>query len=371
MDGILIMTITLTDEQNGAVKAIKEWFNDKSICTVKPFILAGFAGTGKSSILPFIIDALGLKDFDVHYCAYTGKAAMVLRKKGLPATTIHSLMYVPYTDDRGKLRFKRNTALRYGIKLIVVDEASMVNKGLKEDLETYDIPILYVGDHGQLPPISKDQVNLMLRPNYRLERIHRQALDNPIIQVATMVRKGYPINYGEYGTGQVKKVKWNDVSDEMLINSSQIICGKNDTRRQLNSIVRKLAYGWEDMYPMKGDKLICLKNNNTNGLVNGMLGECKAFNKSYCELSFQNDDNETWEYLEIDMKVFEEGVVGEWQKGVEAFDFGYALTCHKSQGSQFDKVLLYEELLGRDLEMHKRWLYTAVTRACNELIIVG
>lgn len=358
--------ITPTDEQFGAIKAINKWFKSKYY---EPFILGGYAGTGKSSLLPVIMDDLGLSFSDTRFCAYTGKAAMVLRKKGLLASTVHSLIYIPYEDKKGKLRFKLNPCLDSNIKLIIVDESSMIDSKLKRDLESYDIPVLYIGDHFQLPPINKDQVNLMTNPNYRLETIHRQAAGNPIIYVAHLVRQGYPIKYGVYGDS-VKKTRFNSSIEEMMLKADQCLCGKNITRHNWNRNIRN-KLGFISPYPEVNDKLICLKNNNENGLINGMIGRCMNFDEEDFCLTFQNDDNEIWNGLEIDRDIFDKQEKAEYNKDIEQFDFAYFITTHKAQGSQFDKVVLLEETLGRDEEMHRRWLYTAITRSIHRLLIIS
>jgi len=358
--------ITPTDEQTKAIRLIAIWFKSKPRT---PFILGGYAGVGKSTIIPFIVDFLKLEQHQVHFCAYTGKASLVLRKKEmLNATTIHRLVYVPYTDAEGKLKFKRNPALHTDLKLIVVDEASNVDTKLKTDLESYGIPVLYIGDCFQLPPVSKDQTNLMLKPNFILTEVHRQAADNPIIQVAHMIRNNKYVKFGRHGDTFLRTKK---LRDEWLLNASQIICGKNDTRHYWNRQIRRTG-GVYEKYPVPGDKLICLKNNNDLGLINGMLGNCEAFNPKTWNLTFRNDDDEVWNYLNIEPDIFADTKIEiKYHKEIDQFDYGYVITCHKAQGSEFDNVLVFEETLGRDEEMHRRWLYTAITRASSRLILIG
>ena len=358
-------TITPTDEQFRAIKAVDWWYKNNSKV---PYVQGGYAGVGKSTIIPFIIDQLGLSMYQVRFCAFTGKAANVLRKKGLPASTIHSLLYIPYEDSEGKLKFKRQPVLSPDIALIVVDEASCVDTKLKKDLESYGIPVLYIGDCFQLPPVSKDQTNIMSNPNNILSEIHRQAADNPIIQIAHKVRNGDYIEYGRYGN-TVLKVRARSMNDEWLVKASQIICGKNTTRHNLNRKVRRMK-GIEYNYPIIGDKLICLKNNNENGLINGMMGTCNGFDLKKWELTFENDDEEIWNKLYIEPEIFEQSTNITYRKDVEQFDFGNVITCHKAQGSQFKSLLMFAEALGNDQEMRARWLYTAITRAEEKLIIV-
>lgn len=361
-------TITLTDEQAGAVKAIKKWFDEIDSTFKTTFVLGGYAGTGKTTIVPYIVDELKLAEEDIRFVAYTGKAAMVLRKKGLPATTIHGLIYRPRVDDQGKVTFCRRSFVELErIKLIICDESSMVGSAIKTDLESFGIPILYIGDCGQLPPVSKDQINLMAFPDYTLNEIHRQALDNPIIRLAHMVRTGQDIGYGKHGD-TCFVIPWFRMQDEYLLSADQVICGFNNTRKRLNGEIRGLL-GFQSELPEPGDKLICLKNNHELGLVNGMLGTCDAYNSLHKHLNFTNDDGVKHELLDIDDQVFLGGQVY-YQRGIEQFDFGYCLTAHKFQGSEAAKVLIFEELFGNDEEMHRRWKYTAITRASEKLLIV-
>lgn len=234
------MSIILTDEQSNAVRCISNWFNSKMKHQF-PFVLAGLAGTGKTVLAKFIIDELKLSESTVAFCAYTGKAAMVLRRKGIPATTIHSLIYEPYEEIDGNIRFQRKPSINCDIKLIIVDEASMVGKELQEDLQSYGIPVCYIGDHGQLPPISDDMSNLMLKPHFKLETIHRQALDNPIIYVADLARRGINIKHGSYGKNVIKLPKEKVTMDSLMM-ADQVLCGKNLTRQHLNKHIRT-AYG--------------------------------------------------------------------------------------------------------------------------------
>jgi ATP-dependent exoDNAse (exonuclease V) alpha subunit len=366
------VNITPTDHQMKAIKLIEYWFkNDPKT----PFVMAGLAGTGKTSITPFIIDQLGLKSHQVHFCAYTGKASLLLNKRGLPATTIHRLVYIPYEDSEGKVKFKRNPCLSRDLKLICVDESSMVDVQIKKDLESYGIPVLYIGDNGQLPPISASQVSIMDNPNIILTEIMRQSLDNPIIRLAHSVRNGQFVPFGKHGDTCLK-IPFNKLKDEWLLKADQVLCGLNRTRHNLNRQIRKAM--WYDKlrgnvpnYPIISDRLICLKNNNDSGLINGMIGNCISFDSKTWELSFENDDEEIWHGLKIEPEIFDMSTNITYKKEIDQFDFGYVITVHKFQGSSAPNILLFEEALGKDEEMKRRWLYTGITRAENKLIIVA
>ena len=360
------MDITLTDEQNKAVHLIKNWFTTTE--RKFPFILAGLAGTGKTTIIKHITDDLDIKEYQIRYCAYTGKAARVMRTKGMYASTIHSLIYEPRVDKNKVVTFVKKNSLGVDVKLIVCDESSMIGKGIQADLESYNIPILYVGDHGQLPPIGNDATNLMLTPNYRLDTIHRQALDNPIIWVANQARQGKTLKFGKYGK-TVFKAKPEQIGIDTLKNADQILVGKNVTRKHINDQMRDY-YGFKSIYPELNDKLICLRNNSRNGLVNGMTGKCLAFDECDYRMDFETDEEEMYTNLLVDYHIFRGTKQEKYMNQIDQFDFGYAITVHKSQGSQYDNVIIYEERLGA-YDIHNRWLYTAITRAVEKLIIIG
>jgi exodeoxyribonuclease-5 len=265
----------------------------------------------------------------------------------------------------------------------------MVDAKIWADLRSYKIPILAVGDHGQLPPINGD-FNLMENPDFKLEKIHRQAKGNKIIQLSETVRNQQEIPFGDFG--KVKKLdktnyETQEYVEEMLHNFSKnllVLVGYNWARVELNKNIRRLNnFYTED--PQSGDRIICLKNNYSKGIFNGMLGEIKTIT------SVQDEQGrELWYQIEakMDDANLYEGKVLKEQFGAEKtlrkvegvsydamgdlFDFGYAMTVHKAQGSQAPKVLLFEQRFkNMDDEEWYRWLYTAVTRAEKELVIVG
>jgi exodeoxyribonuclease-5 len=333
----------------------------------------------------------------VALCAYTGKAARVLearlKENGALLSqdktgTIHSLIYEPETDAKGRIiSWRKRNKLK--VDLIIVDEASMVDKKIWEDLLSFGIPILAVGDHGQLPPIRGD-FNLMENPKLKLEKIHRQAKGNPIIALSVKVRQGKQIPFGDFG--QVIKLdktkqETRELVEPILRDYSQdlmVLVGYNHSRVMLNQEIRRLI-DKDSPEPQRGDLVICLRNNHRKGIYNGMRGEILEIQPK------KNKKGEKiWYQLEamMDNDVFFSGKVfaGQfnnketishvpglsYKKMGDLFDFGYVLTVHKAQGSQAKKVLLFEQRFKQmDDEQWHRWLYTAVTRAEEELVIVG
>jgi len=390
------MDLDLSDDQKQALDTLLDWYKSKD---KTPFItLGGYAGTGKTTLMAFLRRELEKVkgSTKVAFCSYTGKATQVLRKKlhAHKATfpldevrTIHSLIYKAITNESGAiLGWQLRSKGEVNFDLIIVDEASMVDENIWNDLLSYDIPIIAVGDHGQLPPIN-GTFNLMENPQIRLERIHRQAAYNPIIRLSVMARETGNIPQGSYGEN-VKKLSMDEampVLDNIFRNfhdSYMILCGYNGTRVKINSTVRA-SLGFESPTPTIGDRVICLRNNWEKEIFNGMLGTIKEIKKL---------DGIKYE-TEIAMESFEEGAMYKGcisteqffssrtlnningiirTKDVDLFDFGYALTVHKSQGGQAKKVVLFEERFKRhDNDTWKRWLYTGVTRAEEELLIVG
>jgi exodeoxyribonuclease V len=316
--------ITPSDTQARAIAAIKDWFKNRTD-KQQIFRLFGYAGTGKSTVLKFALDELGLEPHKstrdggscvpgVVTATFTGKAALVLRRKGTPARTIHSLIYsvVIATDEEIEAAAKKieeaennartltgfdRTAAEAGIeamrhalsqmkkprfalnpqsdaahaRLIVLDEVSMVGEDMARDLMSFGKPILVLGDPGQLPPIKGEGAFTNDTPDIMLTEIHRQAGESAIIRLATMARQGEPIGFGQYDTF-VWKMRKADVTPEQCLRGGQVICGLNATRLQLNNAMRRAAGFGDGFLPTgRGEKIICLKNQNDLGLINGMF----------------------------------------------------------------------------------------------------
>jgi exodeoxyribonuclease V len=409
--------VILSNSQGKAVDSIKAWFHhrDKQV-----FRLFGYAGTGKTTILQDVIGELGLADTQVAYAAFSGKAAVVMRKNNLPATTIHSLIYrvsmasdeVIEREEKILAQMKKDKVERKLIleqrrklnnlrkpgwhlnedsdaanaSLIVIDEVSMVDRKLGEDLMSFGVPILVVGDPGQLPPVRDENGEgffMRDRPDVMLREIHRQALDSPIIRLATMVRTGQPIPYGKYGKG-VRKVPIINKTTTYL-KYDQVIVGRNVTRYNLNREIRT-ALGFQGRFP-KGEleKIICLKNNYDTGLINGMflvLRNVDKFGngKNYLEADVHDEDGNlllpgaviyNGEFIQH-YKFRRTRIEDDWKirRGFVEATYGWAITCHKAQGSQWNKVMVIDE--SRSFRnLRRQWLYTAITRAEERLTIVG
>lgn len=385
--------VELSDEQATIVRRVVRWFRHGD---GRPYLtLGGLAGTGKTFVVRHLWEELG--GDAVKIMAFTGKAVSVLRsREGLPAATIHSTIYVcepvtcsacgglrtvPCQVCRGRREWPQ-FVLREPEDVIesyfIIDEASMISRDLLADLLSFQRPILFVGDHGQLEPIGDDP-GLMHAPDFRLETIHRQAAGSPIIRFAHRMRAGKdPRTSDESGTNL--SVRLGAVRADELIqftgDDAQIICGYNRTRVSINGLLRKRADLVGD--PIAGEKLIFLRNSKRYGVFNGML-----FRPTSVYRGKKRDGQQgiLWMTLRLDEKLvtvpvdafqFENPEAkslppAKWVDGFPAChaDFAYALTCHKSQGSEYDSVMVLDQV--SPIWDMARWRYTAASRASKLL----
>jgi exodeoxyribonuclease-5 len=369
-------------QQDEALKAVSRWLKapDRQL-----FRLFGYAGTGKTTLARHFAEDI---DGHVQFAAFTGKAAQVLRARGATnARTIHSLIYRPRGEEAvedettGKTSVSPTFSLNRQspiakAKLVVVDECSMVDEALGRDLMTFGTPILVLGDPAQLPPISGGGYFTEHEPDHLLTEIHRQARDNPIIRLAMDVREGREFMKGDYGTAQV--IGREDVDQDLVLSADQVLVGTNRTRRRYNQRLRELK-GFDGMLPQAGDKLVCLRNDPSKGLLNGSLWKVMTASRETVKpginllVSPEEDDPDRGvAKIKLMKAAFEDpdaDIPWQQKKRFDDFDFGYALTVHKAQGSQWDEVVLFDESFAfRDTR--QRWLYTAITRASQRLTVV-
>lgn len=388
------MHISLSVDQAKALEELREWIRSKQSQSVR---VGGYAGTGKTTLIGHIRRLIHDKNpkTNVAFACPTGMASQNLegyltahdaRFEKDYVGTIHRLIYTPLVDGKGGIiGWDKNDEIK--ADLLIVDEGSMVTREVWQDLLSFKLPIMVFGDHGQLPPVG-DNHSLMERPDIALEKIHRQAEDNPIIHLATMARRGEDIATDNYGKG-VKKISRATYEAEEISNTffnsrdtdTLILCGTNKLRNQLNTHIRTLK-GYESEEPAKGDKVVCLKNiyeNKAGAIFNGMLGEVQSiqdFDKHRYSAEIYFSQSDTMYSGTISKEQFNSPEPIQKLEGVrfeeigDRFDFGYALTVHKAQGSQAKKVLLFDEsILFR--EDKDKWLYTGITRAREELYILG
>lgn len=364
--------------------------------------ISGYAGSGKSTLVKFIIQSLPGVDpeTDVVYATYTGKAAQVLLKKGNKnVSTLHKLLYESIPRSDGTWIRKPVDIIPY--KIVVVDEVSMVPQSMIDQLFHHSIYLLALGDPFQLPPINQDDANTLLdHPHVFLDEIMRQAQESEIIRVSMGIREGKPLELLD--GNEVKIFNPSDFSESMLLWADQVLVGTNATRINLNCITRDLL--GKQGGPQEGDKIICLRNywetfaNNGDPLVNGTIGYLKNSYSSFVsfpknlgggrydtvEADFISDSGAEFNHLSMDKKMIMTGekccdwktayaigrnVKHAWKMPKE-FTYGYAITYWKAQGSQWDKVLILEEKFPYDYETHQRAMYTALTRAESKAVII-
>ena len=369
-----IMT-TFTPHQNAALNAVADWIEAKpgEGATPQVFRLFGYAGTGKTTLARHIADGV---DGDVKYAAFTGKAALVMRNRGCDgASTIHSLIYRARESGEEQPNFELwDDAPASKAKLIVIDECSMVDAELGRDLLSFGAPLLVLGDPAQLPPIQGGGFFTDSEPDAMLTEVHRQAQDDPIVRMSMAVREGRALETGQFGDSEV--VKRSALDPERVMRADQILVGRNNTRRAYNMRVRE-KQGIEDPLPVAGDKLVCLRNNRKKALFNGGLWRVKARAQSKSRivtmrLSPDEDFGTKVTKVSVRADCFSGGIEDipwEQRKPYDEFDYGYVLTVHKSQGSQWDDVVLFDESFAFQ-DSRARWLYTGITRAAKKLSVV-
>ena len=367
-------------------------------------VISGYAGSGKSTLVRFIIEALDVDEDDVCYCAFTGKAAEVLRKKGNKnACTLHKLLYESIPKPDGGFYRKPKPCLDYSI--IVVDEVSMAPKQLMDLLFFHNVYVICLGDPGQLPPIDKDEDNHLLdHPHIFLDEIMRQAQESEIIRLTMKIRNNEPIDY--YDGKEVKIIPYSQLNTGALQWADQVLTATNAKRESINNQMRQLLNHPD--YPVDGDKMICLRNywddfsSNGDPLINGTIGilqnsfqtwrqlprfiksDIKKFDVLMGDLVIPDMDD-VYSMTEMDRQMIMSGKkccdwklsykLGKLKLGYgeivpKEFTYAYAITIWKAQGSEWNKVLVLEENFPYDKETHRRAMYTAATRASKRLVWV-
>lgn len=404
-------------QQDAALQAVNNWLNDPDGAQV--FRLFGYAGTGKTTMAVHLAEGVS---GDVMFGAYTGKAAHVLRTKGcVGASTIHSMIYHGREKSQARLRelehqlaelmnelrvvdglaasdiaehrrvkdiremiaqekrsmarpafsLNHDSAVR-DAALVIIDECSMVNEEMAQDLLYFNTPVLVLGDPAQLPPVAGGGYFTEAEPDVMLTEIHRQAEDNPIIWMATQVRQGRTLDHGTYGESEVFHKA--QVTPEDALAADQILVGRNKTRTASNDRYRQLRK-IDTALVTPGERLVCLRNNHDKGLLNGAIwtvDEVLGIDDDRCQLRISQEDGTEAEVEAHTAHFLGKGQDIPWweRKNAEEFDYGYALTVHKSQGSQWDDILLFDESHAFRQDA-ARWLYTGITRAAERVRIAA
>lgn len=390
----------LTEKQKQGLEIAVERYKNRQRYTV----ISGYAGTGKSTLVKFIIAALPDIDpeKDVIYTSFTGKATQVLQNKGNRNTlTLHKLLYESHPRPDGT--FFRRPVPSIPYKVVVVDEISMAPKTLIEQLAKYNVYVLCLGDPFQLPPVDKNEDNHLLdNPHIFLDEIMRQEAESEIIQLTMKIRNGEPIE--NFKGKEVQVLSKAELNTGMLQWADQVLVATNATRIALNKQMRELNGRTGD--PQDGDKVICCRNYwedeslGGSALVNGTIGELQNVYPTYVRIpayidgkgqtidlvnaDFVSEVDEIYPSVNMDKKLIMEGVKTldfkteyKLNKNTKTqhlvpyeFTYGYAITCHRAQGSEWDKILVIEEKFPFSKEEHARWLYTACTRASEKLVLI-
>lgn len=363
-----------TPHQDAALTAVSNWLKSRPGHGGVPqvFRLFGYAGTGKTTLAKTIADGV---DGRVLFAAFTGKAALVMRAKGChSASTIHSLIYKTRESGEETPSFQLwDDAPASRAKLIVIDECSMVDAELGSDLLSFGAPLLVLGDPAQLPPISGGGFFTEAEPDAMLTEVHRQAKEDPIVRMSMDVREGRPLSPGIWGETSV--VPRSALDPAVVLNADQVLVGRNATRRAYNTRMRERR-GFTEVLPQANDRLVCLRNNKKKGLFNGGLWTVqeRAVSKSHIITLRLRSEDDVGRRAKVSVRpeCFSGGIEDfEWKerKAYDEFDYGYVLTVHKSQGSQWDSVTLFDESFAFQ-ESRARWLYTGITRAAKKLTVV-
>lgn len=390
--------IELTTGQAQLMEKVVRWYkdyrNDTTSSYLHPqwFAYSGASGCGKTTVAKEILRELGLNEPGSYIgCAYTGKAVLQMQRNRMNAKTIHSLIYQvvpvmkrdPQTGRKYmSFEFILKEHLDHDYQLIIVDEAPMVNDEIVKELLSFNIPILFMGDMNQLPPVFGVST-IMQNPDHILTQIMRQKEGDPIIQLSQMILKGLPILEGDYGTTKI--VREIELDRNLLDDYDQILCVTNKMRDNVNMYIRQYILNRRGREPHLFDKIICRQNNwgeEIDGyyLVNGLSGQITdisrdSLSKGYYTIDFHPEffpEGQDFLGLHMDSKYIT--AKPEVQRSMprifnEKFEYAYAITVHLSQGSEYDRVL-YLDSFFHDKELTKKARYTAVTRAKKELTYV-
>jgi exodeoxyribonuclease-5 len=373
-----------SNQQLEALADIEAWYWDSDR---QCYLLVGYAGTGKTTLAR---EAAHRLKVSTAFATYTGKAAFVMRQKGCAdADTIDALIYKPHIQysclrdprcndppcNQARCRYLREKFVGREInedstiadaRLVIIDEVSMVNALMGKDLLSFNRKVLTLGDNFQLPPIEGAGFFTNRAADFELTEVRRQAFDSPIIRLATRVRMGKPLKVGRYGDSRVV----TEISSDRMLEHEQIIVGTHVTRCDLNGKIRR-EYGFRGDAPEPGEKLLCLKNDRRLGLRNGTLWKVltvRSDAKGFLDMTVVDDDGNVVDVVApIDTFSATDGSGGDLPGN--PFTFGYVITAHKAQGSQWDSVCVVNE--GEWFREHRfRWLYTALTRAAQKVTVV-
>lgn len=365
------------------------------------FILTGGPGTGKTTTLNGVIKILKAQKKRILLCAPTGRAAKRMSDlTGEPARTIHRLLEVDF-NAKGELKFKRNETNPLPADVVIADEMSMVDALLMCSLVRAIKPtskFIMVGDSNQLPSVGagnvlKDLIASHYIPSVELKEIFRQAAQSLIVTNAHRIVNGeFPVLDDRQNDFffmnkslesdiaelviQLAKQRLPDTYGFSPIDDIQVLCptkmgmaGTKELNKQLQSALNppsqnKAELKFFDVIFRTGDKVMQTKNdydvlwtkNNEkgSGIFNGDIGIIRSVDR------FSQN-------VTID---FEGRVAIYTSEMLRRLDHAYAITIHKSQGSEYDAVIIPITAFTHNL-LYRNLLYTGVTRAKKMIIVIG
>lgn len=387
-------SFSLTDEQECLINELVKFYKKDER---QYFAYSGAAGTGKTTVIKEMIKSLGLMMNEVACLAFVGKAVMVLALNKLNSSTIHSFIYKPvlvpvyengkpvYNKDgtqKRKLQFslKDKSEINKNIKMIFVDEYSMVSDDIIRDILSFGLPVVFAGDMNQLPPVF-GYSTILKKPDFVLTKIMRQAEGNQIIYLSQRILNDLPLRIGEYGNSRVlKSIK---AERNLLDDYDVILTCKNKTREKFNNYIRHNILNISGNDPIIGDKVICRQNDwnrciDNFYLVNGMSGiltdiDYTKKSKKKLKVDFKPDFlDEEFQGLKLDYQYIKASPEERKDWGLtnlNKFEYAYSINVHISQGSQYSKILFIDEPF-MSKEMEKKLRYTAITRAVDSIDII-
>ncbi len=369
-------------------------------------VITGGPGTGKTTIINVIIEALESCDLKIAITAPTGRGAKrITETSGHSASTIHRLLEYYYDESQDTMRFGRNEENPLEEDLLIIDEASMIDiflmKGIMEASHE-EMAIIFVGDSDQLPSVGagnvlKDLIDSEVITTSRLTEIYRQAKESYITINAHRINKGEYLEFQgkdrdfffintnnqqeivETIKGLCEKRLPNYVKSEESIKDIQVltpvrknILGMYNLNKELQKVLNPANEKLEELQIgdrlfRQGDKVMQIKNNynitwvNTEdftegeGIFNGDIGFIQSIDKDSGVVNILFDDNKLVEYEMSNLKELEQA---------------YAMTVHKSQGSEFPVVVMPISSFPPMLAT-RNLLYTAVTRGKKLVVLVG
>lgn len=356
--------------QVNASLAFTSWFSG-----AKPgdrFFLSGAAGTGKTWLINHLVKTMNLRPIVL---APTNKACRVLEQKGIAAITIHSAIYYPptvYNDEDGSIVLDfEYEGMKTTADLIIIDEVSMIGSKVGADidrtLEECKLPVLLVGDIHQLSPVADTQ--WVGAPDYEMKKVLRQNMHTApnIISLATSYRMNCmsDLDFCDFPDLVIKR----RYSAKDLLEADMILTRTHASRRTV--IKRKrMIQGYTSYYDTHyNEPFIILMNDYRNGFYNGQ--ELVFDHELEDFLACREISHNQYRYIPKDQYVFEDFNDPDSYRNSN-YTFGYAITVHKAQGSEWDTVLLLDVANRHPAETdeeYRRWMYTAMTRAKKKLII--